>query len=398
MRDLEHSTSEGLLEPLLAAARPELYRANAFRILGLPVDATERSIKRQAERVQLMEKFGGEGALRTVGPLPLNPDPGLDDIRDAIHRLTSPERRLFDEFFWFWPAESGGGSEDPALAALAKHDLRAATEIWYARAESDEHGLATHNVAVLYHAAALDLEYIPEVKPLSADLRKLQSAYWLEAFARWRKVLEDERFWRRLEARVVELDDPRLTPEAARQLREALPLLLLLINAHLAVRAVGEADNDEAERQRQLMRRSGFDEEWVEAALRRACEEVVEHVRTMCVASEPEAEADPPRAGEVTRRLLEESGTLIKEVENLLADDDGLSDSLRDEVAVCALNCLVTFGRQPGAWRAALELLERTRPFAKSSGVRERVDDLRAHLLRSAYQPEKAEAAGLETL
>src|SRR5947209_11611194 len=173
MPDPEHNTSEGLLEPLLAAALPELYRANAFRIMGLPVDATERSIKRQAERVQLMEKFGGAGALRTVGPLPLNPEPGLDDIREAIHRLNSPERRLFDEVFWFWPAQTGGDSaDDPALAALAKHDLKTATQIWYARAESDEHGLATHNVAVLYHAAALDLEYIPEVKPLSVNLRK----------------------------------------------------------------------------------------------------------------------------------------------------------------------------------------------------------------------------------
>jgi hypothetical protein len=398
MRDPETDTSKGLLEPLLAAARPELYRANAFRILGLPVDASERSIKRQAERVQLIEKFGGAGALRAVGPLPLNPDPSVDDIREAIHRLHSPERRLFDEFFWFWPAQSGDGNADPALAALAQHDLKAATQIWYAQAEADEHGLATHNVAVLYHAAALDLEYIPEVKPLSANLRKLQSAYWLEAFARWRMVLKDERFWRRLDTRIGELNDPRLTPETARELRKALPLLLLLVNAHLAVRAIGEGDNDEAERQKQLMHQSGFDEETIEGALRRASEHVVERVRTMCVASEPEAEADPPRAGEVTRRLLEGSGALIDEVENLLSEDDRLADELRDEVAACALNCLVTFGQDSGAWRAALELLERARPFAISSGVRERMDDLRAHLLRFAYQPEKVKVSGLETL
>jgi hypothetical protein len=398
MRELETNASEVLPEALLTAARPELYRANAFRILGLPVDATDRNIKRQAERVQLMEEFGGAGALRTVGPLPLNPDPTVDDIREAIHRLQSPERRLFDEFFWFWPAQTGEGNADPALAALARHDLKTATQVWYERAEADEHGLATHNVAVMYHASALDLEYIPEIKPLSANLRKLQTAYWLEAFARWRMVLKDERFWLRLDARVGELNDPRLTSVSARQLRDALPLLLLLINAHLAVSAVGAGDNEEAERQKLLMRQSGFDAETIEDALRRACEEIVERVRTMCVASEPEAEADPPRAGEVTRRLLEESGALVREIENLLPVGDMLPEELRDEVAACALNCLVAFGRQPGAWRAALELLERARPFAASSGVRERLDDLRAYLLRSAYQPEKVSAPGVETI
>jgi hypothetical protein len=224
----------------------------------------------------------------------------------------------------------------------------------------------------------------------------LQDAYWREAFKRWGAVLEDERFWSRLDGRVAELNDPRLTAETARQLRTALPLLVLLTNAHLAARAVAAGDKKEAARQKQLMRGSGFDDEASERALRRAARHIVERVRTLCVASGPEAEAAPGLAEPVIRRLLSESGALIRELENLLPGDP-LPGELRDEVALCALNCLVAFAQEPGALRAALALLERARPFANSSGVRERANDLRAHLLRSTYQQERARAAEPET-
>lgn len=389
MSPRETNPFEGLSEPLLAVTGPDLFRVNAFRILGLAVNATERSIKKQSEKVQLMEKFGGAEAMRTVGPMPLNPVPDVDAIREAIHRLRDPERRLIDEVFWFWPGQAGG---DPALTALATGDIKTATEYWYGRIGHDEHGIATHNVAVMYLAAALDLECIPEVKPLSVNLRKLQSAYWMEAFARWRLTLKDERFWQRLNARVRELNDPRLTTELTAQLRRTLPLALLLINAQLAARAVEQGDAREAERQRQLMRASGFDEATVEEALRRAVQPFVAQLRAMCGASEPEAEADPRHADGVTGRLLERSGVLLAAIESLLPQGDTLPAELRDEVAACALKCLVPYGQEPGTWRAALDLLARARPLAGSSGVRERMDDMRAFLLRAAYQPESVKA------
>jgi len=239
----------------------------------------------------------------------------------------------------------------------------------------------------MYLAAALDLELIPEMQPLSAEHRKLQSAYWREAFARWRLTLEDERFWRRLDARIRELNDPRLGAGLAGRLRESLPLALLSINAQLAVQAVEHGDEREAERQRQLMRGSGFDEATVEEALRHAVRPLVKRLRAVCAASEPEAEAEPGRAGALTARLLDEAERLLAAVESLLPKGDTLPDELRDEVAACALNCLVPFGQEPGTSHEALALLTRVGPLAKSSGVRERKDYLRAFLLRAAFQP-----------
>src|ERR1700741_1326695 len=88
--------------PLLDVAHLNIYRENAFRITGLPVDATIKEIARHADMLKQMEELGyGEKA--NPGALALDPPPNIEQIREAIQRLKEPERRLIDEFFWFWP-------------------------------------------------------------------------------------------------------------------------------------------------------------------------------------------------------------------------------------------------------------------------------------------------------
>ena len=99
--------SVGTHAQLAAAASPELYRVNAFRITGLPVDATARDIAKQLEKMKIAEKLGA-ATTRQGGPLPLVPPPDLDAVRQAMQRLRDPEGRLVDEFFWFWPSPPGG--------------------------------------------------------------------------------------------------------------------------------------------------------------------------------------------------------------------------------------------------------------------------------------------------
>ena len=49
--------------PLLEAAHLNIYRENTFRITGLPVDATEREIKKRAGKLKMLEELGkGEDA------------------------------------------------------------------------------------------------------------------------------------------------------------------------------------------------------------------------------------------------------------------------------------------------------------------------------------------------
>ena len=90
-----HSAS---CKPLLDAATPELFRANAFRITGLPVDATIRQITKHADNLKLMEDLGRGESVHTAA-FALKPPPTVDKIRDAIQKLKDPERRIVDSCF-----------------------------------------------------------------------------------------------------------------------------------------------------------------------------------------------------------------------------------------------------------------------------------------------------------
>ncbi|MBM4092721.1 MAG: hypothetical protein FJ276_25425, partial [Planctomycetes bacterium] len=246
-------------DSLLEAATPELYRLNAFRVLELPTDATAREIARRADMLTMIEKYGN-GKPKGRGPLGLTPSPDENALRAALQRLHDPERRLVDEFFWFWPAKLGKGKTDPCLLALAAGDVQLAYDTWScAEMNGSESNVSTHNIAVLTHALALDHELSSRETELSEKNLRQRDSAWTSAFQRWKELLEYEGFWSRLSARIRDFGDPRLTAGTARRFRRSLPVAILTINAQLAVQAAERGDKSEAERHVHIARTSGFD-------------------------------------------------------------------------------------------------------------------------------------------
>src|ERR1700693_3155112 len=92
--------------PLLDAATIVIFRNNAFRITGLPVDATTREIRKQGDKLKMMEELG-QGQAMHASVFAIRPPPTVYQIRDALRRLEDPETRLVEEFFWFWPQQFG---------------------------------------------------------------------------------------------------------------------------------------------------------------------------------------------------------------------------------------------------------------------------------------------------
>jgi hypothetical protein len=220
----------------MQSAHLSIYRENTFRITGLPVDATEREIKKHAEKLKLLEELG-QGQDANKAAFALNPPPSVEQIRAAMQRLKEPELRLIDEFFWFWPNEFGKSANDPAIQAVLAGDSQKALNIWLQTEKDTEFNfIAWHNIAVLFHTSALDWTTYQILTNTSESAGKKIEEMWKNSFSRWEKVATDDRVWDKIKTRIKDLDDPRLTTGFVRRMRETFPEAQDKINAEVALR------------------------------------------------------------------------------------------------------------------------------------------------------------------
>jgi hypothetical protein len=278
-------------EQLLQSLRPDLYRINAFRLAQLPAHASPRELTRRLDKIKMLAKLGGAPDA-APGPLALVPPPDPDAMRNAIERLRDPEVRLVDEFFWFWPVDQAAETPDGAVAALERGDVAAARRLWQEALDRVPPGaVAQHNLAVLAHLLALDLEHraLTNSRPLDGYLGRLRDQSWADAWKHWQGVLASDAFWERLRSRLVELSEPQLPATLADDLRRVLPVALLRLNAELAVRWAERRLPPEAQRHKALVQRSGLDAGDIDEALRHALRPVRERIKLLCETAGEEA-------------------------------------------------------------------------------------------------------------
>lgn len=372
----QESETTSFRQLLLDVARPDLYRRNAFRVIRLPVRVSEREIRKYLRETELRRQFGGDASAATglsaaPSPLPLTPEPNAELIAEAQARLARPERRFVDEFFWFWSDDA------EALITLSGNDVDAASDLWIKQTESSANRwTSVHDIAVMFHAAALDLEWAAADGGTLTDERKQQrDKYWQNCIAVWRLALTREEVWQHLKARVAEIDDPRVTPEMADELRGLLPVVLLCINARLAAQASQRGDYAEAQRQTAIMRDFNFDEEMMEEARGLVVEPLRRRIYDLCQTLSREARDAPEHAEQPIQRSLKESRSLLVAINDLLPEQDARIGDARDAVASSANDAAVAKYQllPPDAtreWERAKQFFERLRVIAASGPLR----------------------------
>ena len=360
---------------LFEVATAELYRRNAFRVLSLPVSATMRDIKRKQTKLKMREKLGVNSTGKTDGYLPLKPPPGEDDISKAMQRLQDPETRLLDELFWFWPHDLSS-TDDDGLKLLAENKVNEAISLW-SRYESQgtNNNVSTHNLAVLCHALALDLEHKAKDRPLHEKEMEAYRRCWKGAYKRWVKLLYDEAFWSRFSARIRILNDPRLTTGSAHRIQNSLPKALLLINARLALKAAEKGGKQDIQRHIMLMQSSGFEQIMVTEAIRDALSNVRQRIKMICTPVESKANENPEQADKIARQLLDEAKPLLAIIDQLLPSEDLVRCSAHDEVALKALQCQTIYVSKTENWKNFSDLLENVLPLAVSKTVQSRIEE-----------------------
>jgi len=363
-------------ELLLNMARPDIYRINAFRCLGLTTTASKKDAHSQLRKLELAEKFGNSAQI-DGGILPLIPPPDADARQAAAQRLNNPEQCFIDELFWFWPLSLGVSADmDDALVAMRSGDFSGAVSLWKQHEEgSSEANVSMHNLAIMYHALALDLEYAQQSQTLSKKQIQQKHDYWEQTFPRWQVLISYDGFWHRLTARIRELDTPQLTTGTARRLREGLPEVLLSINATLALRAAEKGQKGEVSYHVGLMRNSGFDEAVIDEVLRRAVAPLRDRVKLICTDAENEAERSPEHGDKVALRVVEQTSPLLSTLDMVLPKEHPSREAAHDEVALCIMRSLIAFGNKTENWSISLKLLQQAVKIAVGTSVRQRIKE-----------------------
>jgi len=350
---------------VLRALEPDLYRTNAFRVAELHVEASTVDFRKRLEKVQIMEKLGmqPESANSCIA---LVPSPSAAAVRAAIERLADPEHRILEEVFWLWPLEQGTASQDRALLALKQRELNPAVAIWQRRCADNTDEVAIHNLAVLYHARALDAEGNG-----APDLDEL----WGKAWRYWRLLEGHAPFWKRLQRRIEDLDDPRLTSHFVSRLHNDLILLLSGINVQLAYKAASNSNTSALSRHMALLGASGLGNVYQLRLIEAALQPVRDSLNTYAAHVDDQARENPAQSDKVIRKYLEDVHPLLSTVSLLLPKGNSIRDGCHDQVATTVRGLLIGFGNSTKNWHTCREILRECKSIAVSASAVSFIDE-----------------------
>lgn len=342
-------------------ANEQLYRDNAFRITGQAVGTSLRDVKRQKARMAMMGQLGMQGDDRPC--LPLKPAPEAQTLSAATHRLQDPVQRLVDELFWFWPETPG----DPVIELLKANRAGEAIAAW----QKNPGRFTDHNLAVLYHTMALDVEILCD-QDWNPDLQKQARTYWALAMDAWSRSLQGPAGWDYIRQRMEQLDDPRLDAACLPQIRGAMARVLLDPCAGLIQRRVERDQLDRAEGLIELVRNNPLDSSLAADLLAQAAAPLCQRIEKMCQDCHQRADADSAGAGQAARNLLDKSGPLLEAVDAMLPAGSIQRDGLHDDLAKNIRYATVEYhNHRKGPNQEILDLMAEARRIAASKPLKE---------------------------
>ena len=357
--------------PLMAACTLSLYDKNIFRVTNLPVDATAKDVSRQAQKQQMLAEMGGESS-SVKAPFALLYPPDENQIREALARMKTPEDRIVDEFFWFWPEEFGNSKSDPAIQAMLTGDSQKAAEIWRA-GEKEGSFTSIHNLAIMFHMAAVDWTIHQLKNDNSEEYYEEIKGYWQRSFDRWEKVAEMEEIWDCMKHRVRSMDDEALTTGFIRRMRSELPMALDRVNAEAALAFAEIGDMEWAIYHVRLMNEThqGLDD--VEATAELVLEPTRRRVRQYVDSAEQKASGNRAKGIELATQLLEKCRPLMGIYDLFHGKEAHQRADLFDEVADCALDRSFDYHKATGKTAECVKILKAALDFASSASLRERI-------------------------
>ena len=245
------------------------YQNNAFRVLGLPSNASVQEVLARANEIKVKSSVGisvkFDYDFPWIGPI----DRSEENLNNAVQRIENPVSRFQEELAWFW-VESDRDKE--AISLLVKGDHGGANTFW-----KTENPTAWHNRLVLIHSiviateASIIYENLGKCNVCSAcghqfldtdnyvfclkcggkvitvpkEVKKLSEAHW----GNWDFVINrlnalkgSPEYWGEVRKKVQLINDPRLSDNNIEEFRSKFLSNNLSVNFQVIKRALEVKD------------------------------------------------------------------------------------------------------------------------------------------------------------
>src|ERR1035437_5232061 len=360
---------------LMEIAGRELYQHNAFRVTGLATDASAREIAKHGDHLKMQEELG-HVTTPVGGPFDRKSPPTLDEIRQSLQRLRNPEKRIVDEFFWVWPEEFGNSHGDAALRALLAGDDQMAISAWRTQESADAANFtATHNLAIAHSMAALDYENESIGRGMDEEARAYVAAHWKSAMKRWLRLVDNDRMWETVTARIRQLNEPNLPTGFSRQMRHGLRAALAKVHAELALAYGAGGQAAYARRQVDLMKQIGGATPAAELVVDQGLSPARNLLRQQISRALQRSAETATEGLASTRELLGHARKAFSGFDLLQSSEVHSRCELSDELADACMKMLFAHHHAKTDDQATLELLELVQPHAQSAEIKKRIRD-----------------------
>ena len=246
------------------------YLDNPFRILNLSADATSREIDRAAHELQIQLRFAAAETETSERSERSASDGDEGEIKRAVQELKDPVRRLQHELFWVRLSRQEKRRWDifRELRDFPRPEAEVAARRYEVICDESTEALRkNHNLAILYHGQAISLEreWLERVTP--ERIGETLDELWRKALRHWAYVFDSASFWKLVEERTGELNDPRLPTNRVRALRKRMPQLVLEPTVESARHYLLKVDSENTKRHVRFLSSSSVDQINVDEAL-----------------------------------------------------------------------------------------------------------------------------------
>ncbi len=349
-----------------------VYRTNAFHMLGLPTDASTKAIRRRKEDFDSAKELGAESWEREfphwLGRLNT---PTYQQVADAVTAIEDPRNRMIAELFWVWAIED----HPAAMEAFLSGHRDKALELWQSLAQSYERNrvIALHNLAVVYHALAIEEELSiieGKVRPLN---KGLVEEYWQKSLSYWKELVDNDDFWGLYEGRMREFDDPRLTSGFIYRIRQELILALSNINAQLALLYIQQGSVSDAQRLVGYMYTLCTSDEKVQV-LETSLQSQEKHIENIIHGCQKKVKEDPAQGAACVEEILGASSNVVRAAECFFDAENSCRLRILSDIFEACNAILVAYGNKTENWYVCLKLNKRLLPLACTPELHKRAE------------------------